>query len=306
MSKPRPKGLLSPVVTPFGEDLEPDQSRWLAHCRWLLSQECGLAIFGTNSEANSLSYDERLSLLEAAFGAGLDPSRMMPGTGGCSLPEVVGLTKAAVKGGAAGVLMLPPFYYKGVSDDGLFGFYSEVIQRVGEEGLCIYLYHIPPVAQVPITLDLIARLKTEYPDAIAGIKDSSGDWDNTRAMIEGFDDFDVFCGSETFLLQTLRAGGAGCISATANINPGAIHHLYATWQEDGAEARQAEITEFRKTIAEHPMIPALKATIGIVTGDPGWEQVRPPLMTLDRAAVDGLAEKLRRSDFKMPGRAEAA
>lgn len=306
MPSPKPQGVLSPVVTPFGDDLRPDVGRWLAHCRWLLSQECGLAIFGTNSEANSLSVKERLDLLEAAFAAGLDPARMMPGTGACAIPDAVELTRAAVAGGAGGVLMLPPFYYKGVSDDGLFAFYSEIVQRVGDERLRIYLYHIPPVAQVPIPMTLIERLLREYPGTIAGIKDSSGDWSNMRAMIERFENFDVFAGSEAFLLATLRAGGAGCISATANVNPGAIHDLYANWRADDADERQRRVTEFREALAAYPMIPALKATIGLMTDDAGWAKVRPPLSRLDDAAIADLAVTLERARFAMPGRREAA
>lgn len=306
MTREAPRGVLSPVVTPFDENLNPDEGRWLAHCRWLLSQDCGLAIFGTNSEANSLSVAERRRLLDAASGAGLDGARMMPGTGACALPETVELTKAAIAMGAAGVLMLPPFYYKAVSDDGLFAFYSEVIQRVGDDALRIYLYHIPPVAQVPITLDLIQRLLTEYPGTIVGIKDSSGDWSNTRPMIERFENFDVFAGSEQFLLDTMRAGGAGCISATANINPAAIHALYANWQSDKAGERQDAITAFRKAIMEFPMIPALKAVIGLITDDAGWGQVRPPLVRLDEAQRARLSEVLSRHGFEMPGRREAA
>lgn len=300
------KGVFSPVVTPFDGFLNPDPVLWITHCRWLLSQDCGLAIFGTNSEANSLSVAERRSLLEAAFTAGLDAEKMMPGTGSCSIPETVELTKAAIGGGAAGVLMLPPFYYKEVSDDGLFSFYSEVVQRVGDTNLRIYLYHIPPVAQVPISLNLIERLLKEYPGTVAGIKDSSGDWENTRAMIEGFDDFAVFAGSEAFLLDTLRAGGAGCISATANINPSAIHDVYANWQAGDAEKRQNGITDFRKAVGAYPMIPALKAIIGITTGDRNWERVRPPLMPLADESVRALSNLLDRHRFTMPGRKQAA
>ena len=306
MQRQAPQGVLSPVVTPFDDALRPDEGRWLAHCRWLLSQDCGLAIFGTNSEANSLSVIERRQLLDVAAEGGLDLARMMPGTGACALPEAVELTKAAVDAGCGGVLMLPPFYYKGVSDDGLFAFYSEVIQRVGAEGLRIYLYHIPPVSQVAISHDLIERLLKAYPGTVAGIKDSSGDWDNTCAMIERFDGFDVFAGSEQFLLETLRAGGAGCISATANINPAAIHDLYSNWQLDDADQRQEEITEFRKAIAEFPMIPALKAVIGLVTDDADWGRVRPPLVRLDEAQVAKLSAVLDRLGFDMPGRREAA
>src|SRR5512134_1499201 len=179
MSEQRIRGILSPVVTPFKADLGPDPERFIRHCRWLLSQNVGLAVFGTNSEANSLSADERIELLDRLVGAGLDPARMMPGTGCCALPDTVRLTAHAMKAGCAGVLMLPPFYYKGVSDEGLFRSFAEVIERVGDRRLRVYLYHIPPVAQVPITLGLIERLLKAYPDTVAGIKDSSGDWNNT-------------------------------------------------------------------------------------------------------------------------------
>lgn len=296
-------GVLSPVVTPFDADLRPDTERWLAQCRWLLSQECGLAVFGTNSEANSLSVAERRALLEAAAEAGLDGARMLPGTGACALPDAVELTRAAVGIGAAGVLMLPPFYYKDVSEEGLFAFYAEVIERVGDERLRIYLYHIPPIARVPVPHGLIERLLRAYPGTVAGIKDSSGDWAHTRALLDRFEGLAVFPGSEAFLLDALRAGGAGCISATANVNPAAIHAVYAGWRSAEAEALQAAITRFREAVAGFPMIPALKAIIGLHTGAPDWGRVRPPLTSLDAGRRARLAETLRGLDFDMPGRA---
>nr|WP_297457626.1 dihydrodipicolinate synthase family protein [uncultured Halomonas sp.] len=295
------KGVLSPVVTPFDSDLRPDSQRWITHCRWLLSQQCGLALFGTNSEANSLSMAERLALLDEIAASGLETARMMPGTGACSIADAVELTTKAVYLGCGGVLMLPPFYYKGVSDEGLFRYYSEVIERVGSADLRIYLYHIPQVAQVPIGLDLIERLLKAYPETVVGIKDSSGDWSNTQAMLERFGDFAVFAGSEAFLLRTMQAGGAGCISATANINPAAIHALYANWQADDADERQQALVDFREAIAQLPMIPALKATIAAVTGDDGWARVRPPLVELDGTQRGRLDETLKRHEFAMPG-----
>ncbi|HEX7718309.1 MAG TPA: dihydrodipicolinate synthase family protein, partial [Woeseiaceae bacterium] len=216
-------GVLAPVITPFGPGLAADAERLARQCRWLLSQGVGLAVFGTNSEANSLSVGEKSDLLQRLIESGIDAGRMMPGTGACAISDAVELTRQAVRCGCGGVLMLPPFYYKGVSDEGLFRYYAEVIERVGSTELRIYLYHIPPVAQVGLSIKLIERLLSTYPQVIAGIKDSSGDWDNTSALLnEDWDDFRVFAGSETFLLRTMRAGGAGCISATANINPAAI------------------------------------------------------------------------------------
>ena len=300
---PRIAGVLSPVITPFKGDLSPDPERFVRQCRWLLSQNVGLAVFGTNSEANSLSVEEKIELLDRLVGAGLDPARMMPGTGCCALPDSVRLTAHAVKLGCAGVLMLPPFYYKGVSDDGLFRSFAEVIERVGEARLRVYLYHIPPVAQVPITLGLVERLLRSYPAQTAGMKDSSGDWENTRAFLDAFapSGFDVFAGSETFLLRNMRHGGRGCISATANVHPGPIARLYATWQAADADAQQARLDEIRGVFATFPMIPALKAAIARWAGDPSWATVRPPLVALTPGQAQALVAALEAKGFTMPG-----
>ena len=302
------QGVLSPVVTPFDADLRPDPARFVRHCRWLLSQDVGLAVFGTNSEGNSLTTAEKLALLDTLVEAGLPPPRMMPGTGMCALGDTVELTSHAVKLGVGGVLMLPPFYYKGNSDEGLFRSYSEVIQRVGDDRLRIYLYHIPPVAQVPITLTLIERLLKEYPGTIAGVKDSSGDWANTNAMLDQFQPhgFDVFPGSESFLLPALRAGGAGCISATANVNPGPIARLAASWQQDDADAQQAGLDAVRGVFQSYVMIPALKTAIAHYGDDEDWLTVRPPLVELDAAQRTDLVQRLDAVGFTMPGLAVAA
>jgi len=303
MSVDRIRGVLSPVVTPFKPDLSPDPERFVRHCRWLLSQNVGLAAFGTNSEANSLSAEERMELLERLVEAGLDPGRMMPGTGCCALPDSVRLSAHAVKLGCAGVLMLPPFYYKGVSDEGLFRAFAEVIERVGDRRLRVYLYHIPPVAQVPITLPLIERLLKAYPDSVAGMKDSSGDWANTKAVLDAFAPagFDVFPGSETFLLAGMRGGGVGCISATANVNPGPIARLAATWEGADADAQQKRLDEIRTIMQGYVMISALKAAIAHWGGDAGWAAVRPPLVELDAAPAAALVAQLRAKGFDMPG-----
>jgi len=228
---------------------------------------------------------------------------MMPGTGCCSLTDSVELTRKAVELGCGGTLMLPPFYYKGVSDEGLYRNYAEIIDRVGSATLKIYLYHIPPVAQVPISLGLIERLLKDFPGTIAGIKDSSGDWDNTAAMLKDFqpEGFDVFAGSETFLLQTMRAGGAGCISATANVNPGPIARLADTWQADDADDQQAALDAVRSIFQGYVMIPALKAATAHYAKDPDWVRVRPPLVELNDAQRAELVETLTKHGFEMPG-----
>jgi len=302
----RIRGVLSPVVTPFDAELRPDASRFVRHCRWLLDQGVGLAVFGTNSEANSLSVAEKIALLQRLVDAGLPPERMMPGTGCCAFPDSVELTRAAVRLGCAGVLMLPPFYYKGVPDEGLFRSYAKIIERVGDSRLRVYLYHIPPVSQVPISLALIERLLRDYPGTIAGIKDSSGDWSNTRAMLERFQPqgFDVFAGSETFLLATLRGGGAGCITATGNVNPAPIARLareWGAWEIPEADRHQAALDALRAAFQQFPMIPALKAAIAHYGADPGWVTVRPPLVELDDAQQRTLTRTLDNMRFSMPG-----
>ena len=304
MSEARIRGVLAPVVTPFKDDLSPDREGFIAHCNWLLAQNCGLAVFGTNSEANSLSMEERSILLDALVAAGVDPSRMMPGIGCCSITETVKLTAQAVTHGCAGVLMLPPFYYKGVSEEGLYRYFSEVVQRVGDARLKIYLYHIPPVAVVGITTGLVERLLKAYPDTIAGMKDSSGDWNNTKLFLDAFTKtgFDVFVGSESFLLANMRNGGAGTISATANVNPAAIYKLYTDWKNADADDQQARLNVVRDVFERRqPMIAALKQAIAIYANDPEWTRVRPPLVELSAEQAKALAAELKAISFTMPG-----
>ncbi len=299
----RIRGVLAPVLTPFKAGYEPDLRRFVAHCRWLLANDVSLAIFGTNSEGNSLSEQERTGLLEGLIDAGIDPTRLMPGTGCCSLSETVRLTSRAVALGCAGVLLLPPFYYKGVTDEGLYRSFSETIERVGDARLRIYLYHIPPVSQVGISLALIERLLKAYPTAIAGMKDSSGDWSNTKAVLDQFsrEGFDVFVGSETFLLANMRNGGVGAISATANVNPAKISALYREWSSSGADAMQGRLDIVRKIFAKYPMIAAMKRAVARWTGDEDWSRVRPPLVEIAPRESTMLIDELKAAGFDMPG-----
>ncbi len=300
----RIEGVLSPVITPFRKDYAPDEERFVRHCRWLLKSGCaGLAIFGTNSEANSMSVGEKRRLLEALIKGGVSATSLMPGTGHCALTDSIELTRAAVELGCAGVLMLPPFYYKGVSDEGLYRNFAEVIERVGDERLQLYLYHIPPVSQVPITLGLIERLLGKYPGIVAGVKDSSGDWSNTKAMLDAFakEGFDVFAGSEVFLLDNMRHGGKGCITATGNVNPGAIDRLYKNWRSPDADKLQAGISATRKIVQKQPMIPALKAIVAHFGNDAGWKACRPPLVELTASQEEELIRDLKGVGFTMPG-----
>jgi 4-hydroxy-tetrahydrodipicolinate synthase len=296
--------VLAPVVTPFTKELAPDPQRFVRHCKWLLAHGCsGLAVFGTNSEANSLSGEERMMLLEELVQSGVPAEKLMPGTGCSALTDSVRLTAHAVKLGCAGALMLPPFYYKGVPDEGLFRNFSEVIERVADERLQVYLYHSPPVAQVPISLGLIERLLKRYPKIVAGIKDSSGDWSNTKAVLDAFgaQGFDVFAGSEVFLLRNMRAGGVGCITAGANVNPHGIDKAYQNWQSANADALQEGIDRVRNVLqSQVSMIPALKAAIAHYAADADWMTVRPPLVELTSAQQAAMVKELGGVGFDMP------
>jgi 4-hydroxy-tetrahydrodipicolinate synthase len=301
------QGVLVPVLTPFTASGEPDTGRFVAFCRGLLEEGAGgLAIFGTTSEANSLSAGERMALLDRLIEAGIPPQKLMPGTGACALTDAVTLVRHAVGHGCGGVLMLPPFYYKPVGDDGLFAFLAGIIDQVGSAALKLFLYHIPPVAVVGYSLDLVGRLIAAYPETVVGLKDSSGDWKNTATLLDRFPGFAVFPGSEVFLLDALRRGGAGCITATGNINLSGITRIYARWREPEADALQAEATALRRAMQAFPMIPALKWVIAHCQDDPGWAAVRPPLTALGPAQSAALIADLARLGFALGGRRLAA
>jgi 4-hydroxy-tetrahydrodipicolinate synthase len=300
-------GVLVPVLTPFTSSGEPDAARFTAFCWWLLDQGAGgLAIFGTTSEANSMSPAERMALLDHLIEAGIPAEKLMPGTGACAMTDAAALVRHAVGHGCGGVLMLPPFYYKPVSDDGIFAFISGVIDKVGTPALKVYLYHIPPVAVVGYSLDLVGRFIKAYPQTVVGLKDSSGDWNNTAALLDRYPGFAIFPGSEVFLLDALRKGGAGCITASGNANVSGIAKLYANWQGPQADALQAEVTTVRNTLQRYPMVPALKRVVAHFHGDPAWASVRPPMLPLDQAQSAALIADLAKIGFSLRERRQKA
>ena len=262
MTESQPRGVYAAVLTPFTDALEPDRERFVRHCKWLLANGCdGLAPLGTTGEANSLSVAQRLALIDAAAEGGVPMGQCIIGTGSCALADAVAVTKAAVAAGAGGALLLPPFYYKNPSEDGLFAFFSEVIERVGDRRFKLYLYHFPQLSTVPITLTLVARLKRAYGETIAGLKDSSGDWQVSASFLREFPGFGVFSGSEEFLLPNLRAGGVGCISASTNVTAPLARPVYLAWQQ-GRGGRDAERPDRG---AAH--LPILSAAGGAQGGD---------------------------------------
>ncbi len=282
----RPNGVAVATLTPMTADLEPDLPRFIAHCRRMLDRGADLlAVLGTTGEANSLGVDEKLRLLDALGESDIPGETLLPGTGTCSIADTAILTRKALEVGAAGVVMLPPFYYKGVSDAGLHAAYEEVVQRVGDARLRIYFYNFPFNSGVPISHALIEGLLAAYPQAIAGIKDSSGDLDNMLAMCRRFPGFGVFAGSEQFLLPVLQAGGAGCISATANVTVGLCAEVLAAARAgEDAGRLQERLSAWRLAIQSQPLIPALKAIMAEDAGDPDWLALRPPLAALDAPA----------------------
>jgi 4-hydroxy-tetrahydrodipicolinate synthase len=300
----RAAGVFAAVLTPFDETGAPDAGALALHCRWLLARGCdGLSVLGTTGEGNSLTVDERIALLERLTADGIPAQVLLPGTGCTAVPDTVRLTERAVQLGAPGVLMLPPFYYKSVSDDGLFAAFAEVIERVGDGRLRIYLYNFPQMTGLSFGMALIERLLASYPAAIAGMKDSSGDFANMLRAAQGFAGFDVFTGSDEFLLPLLRGGGVGCITAVSNVAAPLAGQVYAAWRRgDGAaaETAQARLTAVRKVFATFPGVAALKETMASHTGRAGWRRLRPPLTTLSDDEADALTAALEALDFAPP------
>lgn len=289
------QGIWSPIIMPLSADLTIDQGRFISLAEGLLDAGChGLAVFGTTSEATSFSVDERIALLDAALESGLAPERMMVGTGCCAYTDTLRLTRHAAERGCKKVLLLPPFYYKNMSDVGLAESFFRVIEGVSDPELRMFLYHFPRLSGVPVTLGLVGRLVERFPVTIAGVKDSSGDWSNTQALLEQFPELAIFPGSERFLLQGLRHGAAGCITATANVNAQPIRAVFNAWQ-DGAgdvDTLQLQITQTRDVIDGYPMVPALKYITAARYEDEAWRRVRPPMVELDADAGQRLLKEL--------------
>ena len=280
-------GVNAAVTTAMRDDLSIDLDRTAAHARWLLANGCnGLGLLGTTGEANSIGVAERIAMLEGIVERGIPAGVLLPGTGTPALTDTAMLTRRAAELGCRGALLLPPFFYKNPSEDGLFAWFSEVIQRVGGD-IKIYLYHFPAQSAVPFTLDLVARLLRAYPGKVKGIKDSSGDFANTRAYAEHFaaDGFEVYCGDDGALHKLLHAGGAGCITAAANVGSAVSARVYANWNNAEGEAAQVTLSAIRKAVTSAPLIPGLKALVARHTGIPEWTNSRPPHMRLDPAAA---------------------
>ena len=285
------RGVIAPILTPFNDDLSVANELYVAHAQWLFEQGCaGIAPFGTTGEALSVGIDERIAAIRALIDGGIDPARMIPGTGLSNVADTARLSRACIDMGCAAVMTLPPFYYKDISEDGLYGYFEQLILAIGSDAR-IYLYHIPPIAIIGIPPSLVARLHADFPEQIVGIKDSSGDWDNTRALFD-IEGMIVYPGSELPLLDALELGGPGCITATANVNAGDIARVINLFDQGDIAAAQVlheSVKRFRLALQEYAPIPAQKRLLAIGTGDARWANVRPPLTAMSEGEGRELA-----------------
>lgn len=292
MSARLPSGVLAAGLTPFGSDLSLARKLFVHHTDWLLTHGCdAVLLFGTTGEGLSLSADERREGLDAVLSSEVAPEQLLVGTGALALPDAVKLTQEATQRDVGGVLVLPPFHFRQISPPGLFRFYDQLIQRVGDPDLRLYFYHFPELSGVPIPFSVIEELRGTYPDQIAGVKDSSGEWDHTEALCRHFSDLQIFSGTERLLLNVLQAGGAGCISATANVTAALAAEVLKRWQKDEAPGpAQETLSELRTAFAPLSTIPALKFLLSQYRDSPDWTTVRPPLAPLTDAEKETVLE----------------
>ncbi len=282
------RGVWCATLTPFDAEGRPDHARLATHAKRLFANGVdGIALFGTTGEGQSLSLAERRAGLDALLAAGIPASQIVAGTGCAALPETIELTRHAVQAGCAGALVLPPFFFKGVSDEGVYAGYARLIDTVADARFRMYLYHIPQVTGVAIPHDVISRLTTTYPGVVAGIKDSAGDFTHTRQLLERFRTLAIFVGHEPHLPQAVAAGGAGTICGVSNLYPRLLRRLYDQSVAGTAGEDLARVKAFIASLDNVPLFGALKAMMSELTGDSAWDALRPPLVALDRSARPG-------------------
>jgi 4-hydroxy-tetrahydrodipicolinate synthase len=279
------RGVFCAAATPVTSAGGIDTQRFTTHARNLIADGCdGVALLGTTGEANSFSIHARKSLLEATIAAGIAPSQLLPGTGLSATADTIDLTRHALSLGVTQVVMLPPFYYKNPSEEGVFNAYAEIIDRVADARLRVILYHIPQMSAVPIGHGLIERLLKAYPHTINGIKDSAGDFANMQAMLKAFPGFSVLAGADPLMKPLLEAGGHGCITATSNLVGRQLaivfRHFADPAHADEVSRAQHHIVNVRNISNAFVQIPAIKALVALRYDDPTWCQVRPPLVSL--------------------------
>jgi 4-hydroxy-tetrahydrodipicolinate synthase len=281
MTTKKLSGVIAAVATAIDEQGAPDAARSIKLARYLLDNGCdGLNVLGTTGEATSFSLAQRMGLMNAYRAAGLPLDRMMVGTGAAALADALALTRHAAELGFAGALVLPPFYYKGVPDDGLFAVIKGLVEGTRDQPIPIYLYHFPANSGIPWPIALIRRLLDAFRDRVAGLKDSSGDMNYAREAAAIAADFAVFPSTEAVLIDARNGAFAGCISATANLNADLCARA---WRDGDAGALEAAVT-IRKLFDGKPLVSGVKATLAHLHGDPVWARVAPPLVAY--AAAD--------------------
>ncbi len=274
MSRSKLRGVIAAIATAVGETGEPDCPRSVALGRFLLKHGCdGLNMLGTTGEGTSFSLSQRSRVMQAYAESGLPRERLLVGTGAAAVADVVALTRRAAELGFAGALVLPPFYYKGVDDDGLFAVIAALAEATAARPIPIYLYHFPAQSGLPWRLPLIRRLLDRFGSRIAGLKDSSGDLEFSRAAAGLSADFQVFPSTEAALPQARSGPFAGCISATANLNADLCARFYRSG--DGEALRQA--VAIRTLFDGKPLVPGVKALLAHIHDDAGWARVAAPL-----------------------------
>lgn len=291
------QGLWCALLTPLTHDDTLDRDRFVRHAQWLLARGVvGLAPFGTTGEGQSFAVDERRAGLEALLAGGVPAQRILPGTGCASLPETVALTRHAVSAGCIGCLVLPPFFWKDPSEDGLFAWYAQLIERVGDPRLRLFLYHLPQVSHVPLSVALVARLAAAFPEVIAGVKDSAGAWEHTQALCTRLPQLAIVIGHEPHLPQLMRAGGAGTICGVANVLPALVARLLAPGATEDDVGR---VRAFVEILFRQPFLPAFKAMVAQRERDPSWLAVRAPLAPLDARQQAALRDALSHAGFDL-------
>ncbi|MGR3291901.1 MAG: dihydrodipicolinate synthase family protein [Paracoccaceae bacterium] len=272
-------GIIAPILTPFESNGTIADDLWVAHAKWVLGQGAHyLSPFGTTGEALSVPVADRMKALECLTAAGIAPALLMPGTGLTSLSETISLTRHAVDLGVRATMILPSFFYTDAGDDGQFRYFAALVNGVADENLKICLYNIPKYSGVSISAGLANRLHQEFPTVFVAFKDSTGNWDNTLAVINEATDIAVFPGTEVLLAKAMQAGGAGCISAMVNLNARAMRSTFDDLTDNReVSARLAELNQFRETIQNGGLIPALKSILAVWYDDPRWLNLRPPL-----------------------------
>ena len=279
-------GVFSATLTPIKKDLSINQDLFLRHCQYLMSQgHDGLAIFGTTGEANSLSIQEKKDNLEFLLLNRIDPKVLIPGTGSSSVNDAIEMTRHAVNNKVRAILLLPPFYYKNVSEEGIINYYRHIIETVGNNDTQYLLYHIPQNTYVPISFKIIEILLKFYPNNIVGLKDSSGDHDRMLKMVKYFNNFSIFCGHDSLALSIYKRGGAGAITAGTNVCGKLLSFIIKNYKKESEIENFAEmqklLEQIRQVITSHEPISLMKAYFSIVDNIMDWNNVLPPLKKLE-------------------------